>query len=147
MKIRADEHISRKIVRAIAELALRDGWELTHVRDVHDRRTADETWIPRFAREGGKAILSGDRKMRGRPHQIAAISESGLVCVFLSHEWSTARRTVQAASLLFWWERIEAKISVAKPRECWLVPFEFSKGDLMPYSISYDKIEQQNRKR
>lgn len=140
MRIRADEHISRKIIRAIRELALSDDWEITHVRDVHERRTADETWIPRFAVEGGRAILSGDRKIRSRPHQIRAISASGLIGVFLPAEWANSRRTVQAALLLFWWPRIEKTISQAQSKECWLVPFEFTEKDLVPIPISFDKV-------
>ena len=140
MKIRADEHVSRRIIRAIQEVALSKTFELTHVRDVHERRTADETWIPRFASEGGKAILSGDRRIRARPHQILALQKSGLVSIFLPAEWANSHRGAQAALLLYWWSKIEAKIAEATPGECWLVPFDFSKRDLVEFSISYNKV-------
>ena len=140
MKIRVDENISRRIVWVIRDLAIRDGWELSHVRDVHERRTADETWIPRFAQEGGFALISGDRKIRARPHQIAAIRESGLVCIFLSPDWATAQRTIQAASLLYWWKKIESKLLEAQPGECWLVPFEFVDKELIDINIAYEKV-------
>lgn len=141
-----DEHVSRRIVRAIRDLALRDGWELSHVRDVHERRTADETWIPRFAQEGGFALISGDRRMRARPHQIAAIRDSGLVCMFLSPDWATAQRAVQAASLLYWWRKIESKLEEAKRGECWLVPFDFSDKELIDISIAYEKVSREEKK-
>lgn len=142
MKVRADEHVSRKIVRAISDLALSDGWELTHVRDLHERRTADETWIPRFAADGGKAILSGDRKIRSRPNQIKSIRDSGLICIFLPSEWASSRRAIQAAFLIYWWSKIEFKILQSQPTDCWLVPFEFSNRDLEPFHISFDKLSQ-----
>jgi len=100
LKIRADEHVSPKIVRAIQSLALSDGWELTHVRDHPSARTADETWMPRFALEGGQVILSADRKIL-RPHQLAAISQGNLIGVFLSAKWAEARRYAQAAHILW----------------------------------------------
>ena len=76
MKIRADEHVSPKIVSALQLLVLRSDWELSHVRQVHAARTLDETWIPRFASEGGRVLLSGDASMLRRPNELKAILES-----------------------------------------------------------------------
>ncbi|MBS4046130.1 MAG: DUF5615 family PIN-like protein [Alphaproteobacteria bacterium] len=139
MKIRADEHIAPKIVRAIQMLVLRAGWEISHVRDVHDARTADETWIPRFAREGGQVILSGDRKMLARPHQIKAIAESGVIGVFLSSQWAQAQRHIQAAHLIHCWPEIERALLESKERDCWKVPFEYGAVTLQKLSVNYSE--------
>jgi hypothetical protein len=128
MKIRADEHVSPKIIRAVQSLILSKGWDLSHVRDHNAPRTADETWVPRFKIEGGEGILSADRKMLARPHQLAAIRDAGLVGVFLSPQWAEAKRHAQAANLLWWWPRIEAAFKTSQPGQCWRVPYEFGEG-------------------
>jgi hypothetical protein len=138
LRIRADEHIAPKITKAVQSLVLTEGWELTHVRDFHAARTADETWIPRFAAEGGNAILSADRKMLGRPHQLAAIAEGNLIGVFLSSQWAGSRRHVQAASIIWWWPKIEKAISAASPRQCFKVPFDFSGDSLQEIHIDFE---------
>lgn len=138
MRVRADEHVSPRIVRAVRESVLSPGWELSHVRDVHERRTADETWIAHFAAGGGNAILSGDRKMRARPSQIRAIRESGLVAVFMSSGWSQAAGPEQAAQVVFWWRQIETIIAGAEPGECWLVPDGYA-GEIKAVPINYTK--------
>jgi hypothetical protein len=88
LKIRADEHISPKLVRAVQSIALSAGWELSHVRDHNSARTADETWMPRFVAEGGQVIISADRKILARPNQLLAIADGNLIGVFLSAKWA-----------------------------------------------------------
>lgn len=130
MKIRADEHIAPKIVRAVRDLVLNTENELTHVRDFHTARTADETWVPRFALEGGRAILSADRHMLARPHQQAAILDSGLSCIILPPQWAQSKRHEQAAHILWWWPRIEEALSSSQSSTFWRVPFDFSRGSM-----------------
>ncbi len=139
MKVRADEHISPKIVRAVQAIALSDGWDLTHVRDFNSARTADETWIPRFVLEGGQVILSADRRILSRPHQLLAISEGNLIGVFLPAKWAEARGHAQAAHILWWWPRIEAAIKASKPKQCWRVPYEFGEANIEEITINYEE--------
>ena len=141
MKIRADENVSYRIVKTVNLLCLREGWEFSHVRDVHAARTSDETWLPQFAAEGGKAILSGDANMLKRPHQIGAVRETGLVCFVLSKAWTQARRHEQAANILFWWPRIELALEQSKPGDCWPVPNKFDASMLVRKVIDYDKAK------
>ena len=116
------------------------GWELTHVRDHNQPRTADETWVPRFAQEGGKGLLSADRKMLARPHQILAIQASGLIGVFLDAKWAEAPRHAQAAHILWWWPRIEIAFAESAASQCWRVPFDFSaKAPLTKVTPNYEK--------
>ena len=145
MKIRADEHVAPKIVKAVQSLVLSDGFELTHVRDFHAARTADETWIPRFAAENGQVILSADRKMLGRPHQLAAIAEGDLIAVFLSAQWAEARRNVQAASILWWWPKIELTIKSATPQQCFRVPWDFKGETLEELRVDFVKAAASRR--
>ena len=120
MKVRADEHVSPKIVRALREVVLSPGWELSHVRDVHGARTADETWVPRFAAEGGKAIITADANMLKRPHQILAVYQSKIMGLILPHIWAVAKRHIQASSLRYFWPEIEALFSAGRPGDFFL---------------------------
>jgi hypothetical protein len=145
LKIRADEHVSPKIVRAVQSLVLSAGWEISHVRDLHSARTADETWIPQFALEGGEVILSADRKMLARPHQLAAIAESGLICVFFSTQWAQAKRHEQAAQILHWWPCIEKTLIESKPKDCWKVPSGYGEGKLVKIAVNFEKAAKANK--
>ena len=139
MKIRADEHVSPRILRALELLVLRDDWELSTVREVHAARTHDETWIPRFASEGGRALLSGDGKMLKRPHELKAIRESGLVVVIMASPWQSARRHEQAATLIWHWPELSILLEGANSGDCFRVPFAFGKSRIEKLEIKYDK--------
>ena len=43
----------------------------------------DEHWAVSFSRFGGELVISGDRNIGKRPHQIAAFMDCKLVCFFL----------------------------------------------------------------
>ena len=110
MKIRADEHVSKEIGRAVRELALSPGFELTHVIEIGDRGSDDVHWITRFALDGGDAIISADTDFCKRPHQVMAVNNTGLRLIHLPSRWANARGDLQAAHILLWWRRIEAKL-------------------------------------
>jgi hypothetical protein len=74
--------------------------------------------------------------MLARPHQLRAIANSGLIGVFLSSRWAEAKRTVQAAQVLFWWPTIEETIRNSAPGSCWRVPFSFVGSALEPLQIN-----------
>lgn len=134
MKIRADEHVSFRIVQVVKSLCLRSG-----VRDDHAARTADETWLPKFAADGGKAILTADANILKRPHQLVALRSTGLVSVVLHRNWQHAKRNEQAAHILYWWPRIELAIEQSNPGDCYPVPFTFDKVELVKKKIDYEK--------
>lgn len=119
-------------MRAVRDLVLGSQHELTHVRDYHAARTADETWVPKFASEGGYAIISADRHILARPHQQAAIIASGVSCVILPAQWAQSRRHEQAAHILWWWPRIEQALLTSEQAQFWRLPFDFSRSPLEP---------------
>jgi PIN domain-containing protein len=139
LKIRADEHVSRKIVRALELLVLRADWQLSTVRDVHEARTLDETWLPRFASEGGRAVLSGDSKMLKRPYELKAIRGSGLIVIVMASPWQNARRHEQAASLIWHWPEVATLLDTASAGDCFRVPFTFGRSRVERLKIDYDK--------
>jgi hypothetical protein len=140
VKLRADEHISPEIVRAVREMALSPGWELSHVYDDGHGGYGDVSWITKFARAGGKAILTADTDFHKRHNQIMAVWDTGLAVVHFPAKWANSKCRMQAAHTLFWWERIEALLANAHPRQCWRVPWEFSTtGEFKQVKIDYDK--------
>jgi len=112
VKVRADEHVAPKIVQVLRIIALSTEWELTGVREFHAARTLDETWLPRFASEGGKAIITAD-------------------------VWAQARRNIQAASLIYFWPEIEATLTTAQAGEFWRVPTTLYAGRLEKLRVNY----------
>ena len=147
MKVRADENVSIKIVQAIRLVCLSSTWELSHVREHHGPRTHDETWLPRFAAEGGKAFVTGDARILARPHQLVAVRDAGLSSIVLSQEWTEAKRHDQAAHLIYWWPKIEEAIKSADPGDCWKVPFKYERSlGLVSKKINYDKPAQAAKK-
>jgi hypothetical protein len=139
LRIRADEHIARKIIRAVRELILRPGWEFSHVEDAGDRGVADDSWITRFGQDGGHAILSADRNILHRPNEVMAISNAGVRAFFLAPKWAMAKRHIQAAQLILWWPHIEKICAAAKPRECYRIPFSFGEGKIERISVDFEK--------
>lgn len=144
MKIRADEHVTFRLVHAIKSLNLKQTLELSHVRDDHPARTTDETWLPAFAQDGGKAILSGDAAMLKRPHQIMAIEATGLVCFILSKQWCQARLHEKVANILWQWPKIEVALLNARPGDCFPVPFAFNDDALEQKKINYEAARKAN---
>jgi hypothetical protein len=138
LKICADENVSRHIVEAIRVLGLNKTCELSHVREKHPAKTMDETWLPQFSAEGGKAFLSGDAHLLRRPHQIVAVRNTGLVSIVLSQKWSMEPLHVKAAQLILLWPRIESIVANAEPGECWILPFGFLGTELQQKIINYE---------
>lgn len=140
MKIRADEHVSPKIIRALRDLVLNPAWELSHVREMHGTRTADETWVAQFAADGGRGIITADATMLKRPHQRRAIQSSGVAGVVLPRAWAMARRHIQASALLFHWPQIEDVLATAAPGEFWRMPTRLHRGPLERVRIGASRV-------
>ena len=90
-----------------------------------------------FAAEGGNAILTGDANILKRPHQLAAVQSTGLICIVLSKQWTQAKRHEQAANIIYWWPKIQSAIEVSEAGDCWPIPFIFDRSDLAKKVIDY----------
>ena len=116
MRIRADEHVSREIVRVICELALSPDFEFSSIFQVGHDGSPDEYWATEFAKGGGDAILTADTDFFRKPNQVVAIDRTGLKVIHLPSRWANARAHLQTAHILMWWPRIEVKLQEANPR-------------------------------
>ena len=88
MRIRADEHVSREIVRIICELALSPSFEFSSIFDVGHDGSPDQYWATEFAKDGGDAILTADTDFFRKPNQIVGIDRTGLKVIHLPSKWA-----------------------------------------------------------
>ena len=129
MKIAFDEHVAPAIVRVfqvLSEEGFLLGYEFVSAGTYHDHandpRNDDRPWLRRFADDGGRIILSGDRKMRARPHERAALKEAGFVVFFFGPAWDELDKLSRAATIMRWWATVEEKVKSAPAGSFWQVP-------------------------
>ena len=125
MKIRADEHISIKVIRAVREVVLKDGIDLSHVQEIGQRGHSDVNWTTAFRNEKGTAVLTADKGFIKGP-QRKAIEATGLQVILLPKKWAESLANVQAAFILFWWSKIEKAVESGKNSEIWTIHWGFS---------------------
>src|SRR5690606_11464749 len=85
-------------------------------------RTQDESWADSFRRFGGRVVISGDKNIAKRPHQVLAFKENRFVCFFCDKNWASKDGMFKVAHLIYWWPRIQNKINESQPMDCWWVP-------------------------
>ena len=143
MRIRADEHITKKIVRSVNEICgqeLIDDVELSSIYDEGHHGSSDEYWATEFAKNGGSAILTADTDFFRKPNQIVAIHQTRLNVFHLPPRWANARAHLQAAHILMWWPRIAAKVRERKRGELWTIPWNIREaGELKQGKINYQE--------
>ena len=128
MKIAFDEHIAPPVVvvfKALAEQGFLRGYGFVSARDYHasiDPKNDDRPWLQRFKEDGGHVVITGDRKMRGRPHERRALKDAGFTVMFLGRPWDEMERYGRAAILVRWWPVIEKHLPVAPPATFWEIP-------------------------
>ncbi|WP_293341656.1 DUF5615 family PIN-like protein [Parvibaculum sp.] len=147
MKIRGDEHLSPYIVKAIRDLALSPGFEISSVHELGQQGASDVHWITSFAREGGHAILSADSDFLTLAPQVNAVFDTGLRVIHMPHKWVNAKGHLQAAFILQWWKRIEDAVKTMKSRECLRPEWNITEsGQLKKVPINFQKAQRARRK-
>jgi hypothetical protein len=98
------------------------GYEFIHEPDFAPRTAEDEHWALAFRRFGGEIVVSADKNIAKRPHQIVAFKDNNLICFFCEKTWSQRDHTFKAAHRVYWWPRIHAHLGNCKSKDCWWVP-------------------------
>lgn len=125
MKIRADEHVSPKIVQALRVISLGLERTLSHVSEKGQAGTPDISWAKNFSENGGTAILTSDKGfIKGQ--QRKAIEATGLQVVLLPEKWAWSTAYRQAAFILFWWSKIEEAVSEGRSSDIWIMRWGFN---------------------
>jgi hypothetical protein len=135
LKIAFDEHVPVQMLRVFKSLGLEKrfkGFEFAIAKDYAPKptdpdyiRKSDVPWLERFAKDGGKIIISGNVRMMDNPLEMQALRELGFKVFFFEAKWNQWDFFQKSALLLFYWERIAAKIRRGKSGKFWRIPGHF----------------------
>lgn len=138
MKIAFDENIPPVMVKVFQTLAAEGNIlkaEIVSARDyVVTTGLGDVPWLQRFAKDGGKVVISGDKKMRSNPHERLALAEAGFITFMFAPKWGEANSFTKCAMLLHWWPKIQQYIEKSKRGQCWEIPFSWAATGLKEVS-------------
>lgn len=163
MKIAFDEHIPPTMVKVFQNFAsdrqlLKLTTSLTiekasqyypNPQDPDYLRRNDAPWIRRFSKAGGRVVISGNTRMKTKPHERLALVEEGMVVIFFENQWNEWDFFHKCSLLLHWWPIIVRQIKTATPSSFWAVPSAWpakGKGKLRSVSnkdLKFEKIERQ----
>ena len=146
MKVRADEHVSVRLVEIIRDCA-NPAVDLDHVKEAGQKGHKDQHWITEFAESGGSAIISGDTDFLKTPEVVDAVYQTQIKIIALPPRYCNAGIVLQVSFVLAWWSRIETKLFEMKIRECYMPVWGISDNRLMKkVSIDFDKMHKKLRK-
>ncbi len=127
-RIRFDECVSKNIVNAIRVLGLPSGIEIEHPSDLNQGDLEDVDWLQLFKESGGRCIVTGDTKMRGRINERLALQASGFVAIFPPNKsgwYQNLKKHGQAAYLIRWIDEIARLACEAPDGDHYLLPPTF----------------------
>jgi hypothetical protein len=138
VKVAFDEHVPIGMVKVFQGLSQDRRFRLHKLSFVKARDYApakrdrdyvarsDVPWLERFTGDGGRAIISGNVEMLDNPFEMSALQSLGLVTIMFPGKWSQWDAYRKSSLVLFHFEKIIAKIKLAKRDKFWLVPARFS---------------------
>lgn len=83
---------------------------------------SDTPWLKKFVKDGGSVVITGDKRMRSKPHERKALLDLGLIGFFVPSTWNRMKFMNQAAYLLRWWPTIVECAKDSPPSTCWQLP-------------------------
>lgn len=133
MKIAFDENLPLIMVSIFRSLAKDEHLPVTIVSARRYRpksERGDQNWIRRFAKAGGKVIISGDARMRANLHEQTALMQSGMITFFFESKWNECNFYVKSAMLFNWWPRIVEVAGKSNPGDLWEIPHQWNWKDM-----------------
>lgn len=130
LKVALDEHVPNDVARALKALSGDD--RLLRVQIISARKYAvpsassDVPWLQRFAKAGGRVIVSGDFRMRSKLHEQRALCEAGFIVFFMARAWNQMRCHEKCAMLIRWWPHILDRIAAATPGQFFELPHQWT---------------------
>jgi hypothetical protein len=98
------------------------GFEFVWEPEFAPASSEDEFWAVAFKRFGGQIVISGDKNIAKRPHQIAAFKQNGLISFFMLHGWSCMDLTFKVGHTVAWWPRIQNQLHECHAGDAFWVP-------------------------
>ncbi|MDF1734932.1 MAG: hypothetical protein P1U37_06575 [Minwuia sp.] len=122
IKVALDANIPQRTVGMLNSGFRDQGYEFHWEPSFASSSAEDEFWAAAFTRFGGQVVLTGDKNIARRPHQIAAFREHGLIGFYCARTWAQSDLAYKSAHLIRWWPTIHEMIAEAKPGDAWWVP-------------------------
>ncbi|MDO9294882.1 hypothetical protein [Bradyrhizobium sp.] len=85
MKLLVDNNLSFALAHSLQPLFPEH--EIVALRDKFAQNTPDVDWIGALNKEGGWSALTGERRLKTRPHERLALDRSNVVFFFLTGPW------------------------------------------------------------
>lgn len=140
MKVAFDENIPMAMVRVFQTFAserqlkkLVGNFIIQSAKDYTPQTNDDDyepkndvPWIRRFAKAGGRVIISGNTDMKAIAHERLALIECGMVVIFFEPRWNGWGFFEKCAHLMHWWPVIAAKARRGKKGTFWHVPLNWT---------------------
>lgn len=127
-KVALDANIPYRLVAMLNSGFKDQGYEFIWEPKFASPSAKDEHWATIFRRFGGEIVITGDKNIAKRPHQILAFKENDLICFFNTNTWAEHDMTFKCAHTMMWWMRIQPILATAKPRDCWWLPMSLRDG-------------------
>ena len=138
MKIAFDEHFPKDVAKALKALSGEDKLLQVTIYSARSyavpKAASDVPWLEKFARAGGKVVVSGDAKMRGKLHEQRALMDAGFIVFFLARQWNQMRSHEKCAMLIRWWPFIIKKMHGAQPGQFFEIPQSWSGSEFREVS-------------
>lgn len=136
MKIAFDENVpfgmvrvfqalanERKLRREMGDFKVLSAQDYTpKLTDKDYVKASDVPWLERFAADGGRVVVSGDRAMLDRPHELLALRQGGFIVVIFEANWSRWDFFRKSSLLLHYWGVIAKTVRKSKSGTLWCVP-------------------------
>jgi hypothetical protein len=108
LKLLLDENLPPAFARSLDALSAHEAVSVAHVRDFFGAGTSDTKWIREVGEDGGWAIVSGDRRMLTREHELLALRQWRLTTFILAAGWKNMKFWDRAWLLVRWWPQVIA---------------------------------------
>lgn len=116
------------------------GYEFHWEPDFAPASAADEFWAAAFQRFGGTVVITGDKNIARRPHQLIAFRECGLTCFFCGSTWSRFDLAFKVGHIIRWWPVIRSQVEANTPEKSWWLPGGMN-GELKEVRLSQDAVD------
>jgi hypothetical protein len=126
IKVALDANVPPRVVDMLAAGYTDQGFEFYWEPQFAAADAPDEFWAEAFRRFGGRIVISGDKDIARKPHQMMAFIESGMTSFFCQSRWSSMSFGFKAAHLAYWWPKIAEHIERDGRPSCWWIPLNTS---------------------
>ena len=141
VKVAIDVCIPQRLVRLLQTGFGDLGYEFIYEAEFAAANAADEFWAGAFRRFGGAVILSADKNIGRRLHQIRAFQENDLICFFCDSRWAGTDLAFKLAHMVYWWPHIHQHLANCEPRDCWWIPMNVSPAPFRKIIIPAEKLQ------